>query len=144
MLKICVCVCHLPQLPAHSFFPTSQNIVAVQRNLVVLDSRIITEYINGLSVFSKAVPQHIQHRYSKGMGTKLEVIVLDVLMMNEASRSDMIDIKHCMQNYLGDDYPSERRVLSGGEQLTCERKLALSVMPWMVTRLLTDLVFWSL
>ena len=35
----------------------------------------------------------------------------------------MIDIMHCMQNYLGDDYPSERRVLSGGDQLTCERQV---------------------
>lgn len=95
----------------------------MQRNLVVLVSRIITKYINGLSVFSKVVLQHIQHRYSKEMGTKSEVIILDVQMKNESSRSDMIDITHCMQNYLGDDYPSERRVLSGGDQLTYERQV---------------------
>ena len=28
-----------------------------------------------------------------------------------------------MQNCLGEDYPTERRVLSGGDQLTCERQV---------------------
>lgn len=72
---------------------------------------------------SKSVPQHIQHKYSMEMGNKSEVIVLDVLMKNEANRSDMIDIMKCMQNYLGKEYPSERRVPSGGDQLTCERQV---------------------
>ena len=117
------CVCPLSQLHPHSLLPTSEDVVAVRRNLVVLVSRIITEYIDDLSVLSKAVPQHIPHRYSKEMGVKSEVIVLDVLMKNEANKSDMIDIMHCMQNYLGDDYPSERRVLSGGDQLTWERQV---------------------
>ena len=44
-------------------------------------------------------------------------------MKNEASRSDMIDIMKCMQDYLGKEYPSERRVPSGGDQLTCERQV---------------------
>ncbi len=69
---------------------------------------------------SKSVPQHIQHKYSTEMGKKSEVIVLDVLIKNEASRTDMIDIMMCMQDYLGKDYPCERRVPSGGDQLTCK------------------------
>ena len=49
--------------------------------------------------------------------------MLDVLMKNESSRSDMIDIMKCMQDYLGKEYPSERRVPSGGDQQTCERQV---------------------
>lgn len=63
------CVRPLSQLPARTFLLTSEDVVAVKKNLVVLVSRIITEYIDGLSVFAKAVPQHIQHTYSKGPST---------------------------------------------------------------------------
>ena len=56
----------------------------VQQNLI---TRLLTQYIKGLSVFAKAVPQHIQHKYSV---EKSEVIVVDVLMKNEACRGDMI------------------------------------------------------
>ena len=117
------CVAPLSQLPADTFLPTSEDFAAVQSNLIVIVSRIITHYIDGLSVLSKSVPQHIQHKYSAEMGKKSEVIVLDVLMKNESSRSDMIDIMKCMQDYLGKEYPSERRVPSGGDQLTCERQV---------------------
>jgi len=34
----------------------------------------------------------------------------------------MLDIMVAMQNYLGDDPPSGTKVLSGGDQLTCERQ----------------------
>ena len=117
------CVCQLSELPASSFLPTPEDFAEVKKNLIVLVSRIITEYIDSLTLFSKAVPQHIQHQFSKEMAIKSEVIVLDVLMKNEASRSGMIDFMHCVQNYLGEDYPAERRVLSGGDQLTCERQV---------------------
>ena len=122
-LSCTVCVALLSQLSAFKFLPTSKDFDAVYSNLVVLVSRIITRYIDGLVVLSKLVPQHIQHKYSMEMGKMSEVIVLDVLMKNEAYRSDMIDIKKCMQNYLGKEYPSQRRVLSGGDQLTCERQV---------------------
>ena len=49
--------------------------------------------------------------------------MLDVLMNNEACRGDMIDIMHCMHNYIGSEYPNEKKVLSGGDQLTCERQV---------------------
>ena len=117
------CVASLSQLPADTFLTTSEDFVAVRRNLVIFVSNIITHYIDGLSVLSKSVPQHIQHKYSTEMGKKSDVIVLDVLMKNESSRSDMIDIMKCMHDYLGKEYPSEKRVPSGGDQLTCERQI---------------------
>ena len=56
------------------------------------------------------------------MSKKSEVLVLDVLMKNEACGSDMVDIMQTLQGYLGTDYPHERRIASGGDQLTCERQ----------------------
>ncbi len=47
---------------------------------------------------------------------------LDVLLKNEAKSSDMIDIMVAMQDYLGKDFPPNRKVLSGGDQLTSERQ----------------------
>ena len=35
----------------------------------------------------------------------------------------MHDIMHAMQGYLGEDFPPDQRVLSGGDQLTCERQV---------------------
>ena len=113
----------LLQLSADMFLPTSEDFAAMWSNLVVLINRIITRYINGLLVLSKSVPQHIQHKYFAEMGRKSEVIVLDVLMKNEASRSDMIDIMKCMHDYLGKEYDTKMRVPSGGDQLTCERQV---------------------
>lgn len=117
------CVASLAKLPAHTFLPTSDDFAAVKNNLINIVSRIITSYIGGLSPLSKSVPQHIEHKYSAEMGKKSEVIVLDVLMKNEASRSDMIDIMACMHDYLGKEYPDDRRAPSGGDQLTCERQV---------------------
>lgn len=36
----------------------------------------------------------------------------------------MVDIMQALQGYLGADYPSDRRVGSGGDQLTSERQAA--------------------
>ena len=57
------------------------------------------------------------------MAKKSDVIVLDVLMKNEAKNADMLDIMQAVQEYLGEDFPPDQRVLSGGDQLTCERQV---------------------
>ena len=69
------------------------------------------------------VPKHILHKYSQKMAEKSKVVVLDILMKNETKHEDMLDIKKVMQDYLGDSYPQEHRVASGGDHLTCERQL---------------------
>ena len=116
-------VANLSLLPSETFLPTTDDIHAMQSNLVILVSRILTQFIDDLSPLSKAVPKHIFHKYTQQMASKSEVIVVDVLMKNEAQHSDMIDIMSRMQEYLGEDYPSDRRVPSGGDQLTCERQV---------------------
>ena len=105
------------------FLPTQHDVERVTSNMVVIVSRILTEYISDLAPLSKAVIKHIPHKYSAEMSKKSEVVVLDVLMKNEAKHSDMIDILKQMVGYLGDDYPHEKRVASGGDQLTTERQV---------------------
>jgi len=113
-------VAKLSSLPSESFLPTQSDVNATKQNLVVLVSRILTRYMHSLFPLSKAIPQHITHKYTAQMSKKSEVVVLDVLMKNEAKSSDMIDIMKKMQQYLGEGYPKDRRVASGGDQLTCE------------------------
>ena len=43
-------------------------------------------------------------------------------MKNENCSSDMVDMK-TTQEYLGECYPSDHRVASGGDHLTCEHQL---------------------
>ena len=115
-------VAHLSSIPYESFLPSQSEVNSV-KNMTVIVCRILTDYIQDLSPLAKAVPKHIHHRYSKQMAQKSEVIVLGVLMKNETCHSDMIDIMRTMQGYLGKDYPTDHRVASGGDQLTCERQI---------------------
>lgn len=113
----------LTDTPTEYFLPTSSDVAAVKNNLVVLVGRVLTEYFPALAPFSKVVPKHIRHRYSAQMCKKSNVVVLDVLMRNEAKHTDMLAIMNTLQDYLGKDYPDDRPVLSGGDQLTCERQV---------------------
>lgn len=65
-------------------------------NLVVLISRLITTHFKDLYAFSKDVCKHITHKYSQEMSRKLEVLVVDFLMKNEACGLDMVDIMQAM------------------------------------------------
>lgn len=104
------------------FLPTCDDVERVKSNLVIIVSRVLTQYISALSPLRKSVEQHIRHRYSTEMSKKSEVAVMDVLMKDETKHSDMIEIMKTMQDYLGSEYDEERRVLSGGDFLTCERQ----------------------
>ena len=113
------------QLSNDYFLPNISDITAVKSNMVVLVSRILTQYFPGLAPLSKVVPKHIPHRYSSQMRQKSEVAVLDVLMKNETKHTDMLDIMAAMQDYLGENYPVDRRVLSGRDHLTCEQQVGV-------------------
>ena len=114
----------LDDIPTQFFLPSSSDVAAVKDNLAVLVGRILTQNFRALEPFSKAVPKHILHKYSGVMSKKSDVVVLDVLMKNEAKHKDMLDIMRLLQDYLGDNYPDNRQVLSGGDQMTCERQVA--------------------
>ena len=105
--------------PQSSFLPSSSDVHAIASDLVIIFSRIICSYIKALAPLSKVVPEHIPHIYSKEMAQKSDVIVLSVLHKNETKNSDMLEIMKTTQSYLGD---FSSTVLSGGDQLTCERQ----------------------
>ena len=73
---------------------------------------------SALAPLRKLIEAHIKHKYSSEMSKKSDVIVLDVLMKDQTKHS----IKETMQNYRGKEYDEKRRVLSGGDLLTCERQ----------------------
>ena len=68
---------------------------------------------------AELVPKHIYHEYSDQMCQKSEVVVVDVLHKNEAKHDDMIELLKAMQKYKGQQIGT---VLSGDDQLTCERQ----------------------
>lgn len=113
----------LAETPNEFFLPKRADVLAVKENLVILVARILTEYFTALAPFSELVPKHILHRYSTEMSKKSEVVVLDVLMKNEAKNRDMLDIMGTLQGYLGEQYPEDRPVLCGGDQMTVERQI---------------------
>lgn len=113
----------LTEVSVDSFLPQRRDIFVIKSNLVVLVSRILVQYFPALKFLSGVVPKHIRHKYSSEMAKKSEVVVLDILLKNETEHKDMLDIMHTMQDYLGDGYPQERRILSGGDHLTCERQI---------------------
>ena len=76
-------------IESDSLLPTTDDIQSVKLNMVVIVSRYLTKYIEGLKTFSKAVPSHIKHQYSKEMTAKSSVVVVDVLLKNEACHGDM-------------------------------------------------------
>ena len=62
-------------IESDSLLPTTDDIQSVKLNMVVIVSRYLTKYIEGLKTFSKAVPSHIKHQYSKEMTAKSSVVV---------------------------------------------------------------------
>ena len=114
---------NLASLRSTMFLPTAGDVHAIKNTLVVLVSRILCHYIKCLTPFSTSVPTHIPHVHSEQMAKRSETVVLDVLAKNEAKHSDMIDIMTSLQGYLGEAFPTHHKVLSGGDQLTCERQV---------------------
>ena len=50
-----------------------------------------------------------------------------MLTKNEAKHADMVEIMQTMQGYLGEEFPHDQKVPSGGDQLTCERQACVHV-----------------
>ena len=98
-------VADMMSLPWESFLPSQGDVDRIRKNHVVLVSRLLAQYFKDLSPLSKSVPKHIEHKYSEQMSTKSDVVVLDVLMKNEATSAGMLDIMKTMQEYLGKDFP---------------------------------------
>ena len=109
----------LARLPTSVYLPSSSDVLQLKKNLVIMVSHILCENIKEISCVAKLVPQHIYHQYSSSVCRKSEVVVLDVLHKNEISNADMLSIMKTQQRYLEDHNST---VLSGGDQLTCERQ----------------------
>lgn len=114
------CTLDLSTMKPDAFLPTEDEISDLRMNLCVLISRVFCKYIKCLKPLSKVICDHIPHQYHSEMAQKSETYFLDVLMKNEAKHSDMVDIMITLHNYLGKTFKG--KVISGGDQLTCERQ----------------------
>ena len=85
-------VSSLDEVSPDDFFPTLSDIQICKSALVKIVSRKITQHLTGLTHFSKIVPKHILHRYSREMACKSEVFALNAVMKNECVHKDMVDI----------------------------------------------------
>ena len=105
--------CNLESLTPDMVLPSADDVSQIKRNLIVLVSRIICQYIQCLSSFAGAVVTHIPHAHSEKMAEKSETFVLHFLPKNEAKHADMIKIMQELQGYLGGQLPTTQRVISG-------------------------------
>ena len=104
--------CNLESLTPDMVLPSADDVSQIKRNLIVLVSRIICQYVQCLSSFASAVVTH-PHAHSEKMAEKSETFVLDVLPKNEAKHADMIKI---MQELQGRQLLTTQRLISGGDQ----------------------------
>jgi hypothetical protein len=105
-----------------TFLPSKEDVLALRGSLKILVAHILCRYITCLAPLSKQVPQHVSHENMESMALKSDVFFVDVLMKNEAAHADMVDIMEYMQDRLGEEF-STCTLLSGGDQLTCERQV---------------------
>ena len=109
----------LVHLPVFSFFPSEEDVRFMKRNLVIMVSHVLCENMKQFKHILKSLPKYIYHEYSDEMCQKSEVLVIDVLHKNEAKHDDMKAIMQTIQKYKG---AYSGAILSGGDQLTCERQ----------------------
>ena len=93
------------------FLPTKEDVESVTSSLLVIVSRILIEYISDLSPLCKAVTKHIPHKYP-----------LCKAVTKHIPHKYSPQMLYEVVSYLGDGYPHEKRVASGGDQLTTERQ----------------------
>ena len=105
------------------FLPTDSDLQSIKCNLITLVSRVLCTYITALKPFSSVVAAHIPHKYSEQMAKRSDVHVFDVLLKNEAAHAHMIDIMSHQQSFITNDFPSGHKLMSSGDQLTCERQV---------------------
>lgn len=90
----------IPRLSSSMFLPTCDDVDKVKSNLLILVSRVFTQYISGLAPLSKSIPKHIEHRYTTEMSRKSDVntIISDNTALNTSTSKASHLIHHqCSQ-----------------------------------------------
>lgn len=79
-------------LTADAFIPSSYEITTFKTCLKTLLARKIICYIDEFKWMKKLVPEHIPHEYQAEMSEKSSIFTLPIMLKNEASYSDCIEI----------------------------------------------------
>ena len=98
-------VANLKSISWKSFVPSSNDVLCVKHNLVVIVCRMLMKFFRDLIPLAKSVPAHILHKYSGEMAKKSEDAVIEVLLKDETRHSDIIDIMSFTQDCLGKTSP---------------------------------------
>jgi len=56
------------------FIPTESDCSAVKKELIVLVSRVLVQYVPCLRIFQDLVPSHIYHQFSKDVCQASEIV----------------------------------------------------------------------
>ncbi|XP_046584327.1 LOW QUALITY PROTEIN: uncharacterized protein LOC124291387 [Haliotis rubra] len=111
---------------ADDFLPTCEEIRNYKENLKTLLARKLVEHVSSFSWMSCLIPTHVPHDRQVEMSKASSIFLLPIILKNEASYLDCIDImdayvKHINQWYAKAGRGSELetlRVPVGGDQLT--------------------------
>lgn len=71
---------------------------------IVLVSRILVEFFPFLKVIKKVVPLHLEHKFSKEMAEKSEIINMPVVPYNQNKTSDICKYMEYLTDFLYDVY----------------------------------------
>jgi hypothetical protein len=109
-------------LDPYTFLPSTTDLALIRRRMVTLVSRILVRRMPALVELEAHVSWHIQHKYTKEMAMKSEVINLGVVDADPASNAGVTTIMEKLQETcpcLDDD--KMLRIPCNGDQLSFER-----------------------
>ncbi len=83
------------------FLPSLDDCKRLRDNYIVLASRVLVEHLRFLAPLKGCVPEHIQHKYSKEMMQKSEIVRSMVLFINKGSYLEFILYRYRLVSFQG-------------------------------------------
>ena len=80
-----------------------------KKSLKVLIGRIMVDYLDSLKWMKQVLPNHISHPLEDDMGKKSDIFWLPVMIKNEASYSDCVQIMNEYERQIADWYTKAGR-----------------------------------
>ena len=106
-----------------SFLPTEADVDAIKHNLTVLVGRTLTTYIKRLQPLSKVLPAHIHHNFSVQMAQTSEVFFWGCTNEKWSQTFWYAGYHESWAGISWKELTYREKVMSGGDQLTCERQV---------------------
>ncbi|XP_062401837.1 uncharacterized protein LOC134092781 isoform X2 [Sardina pilchardus] len=109
----------LLQYDLRESLPGPDTQLFMRREVIVLGSQILTQYLAAFRPFSRVVLRHIPHQYSEEMSQPSTDYPLGLIFKNENKTSDLSEaLRHIQQKYVPNCPDGVSSVLVGGDGLT--------------------------